>query len=268
MTNRIIYYYQTFTGLKPILNKNIVTHIHLSSIHFGTNSNNTPYIHLNNNEPSNPIFYSLWDDIEECYKKGIKVILMVGGAGGAFNALFGDFDTYYPMLRDMLKSYCFNGIDLDIEELVDINNVKKLINQIKKDFKDDFIITMAPLQSSMSNDNGSMGGFIYKDLYNSDEGKYIDYFNTQSYYSYTFDDYDAMIKNGYPPEKIVFGMISSEFNSSNMNDACDTIKQIKQKYKDFGGVFVWEYCDCPPNNLDHSEWAQLMYDSINQNITN
>ena len=39
-----------------------------------------------------------------------------------------------------------------------------------------------------------------------------------------------MIKNGYPPEKIVFGMISSQFNSSNMNDACDTIKLIKQKY--------------------------------------
>ena len=262
MTNRIIYYYQTFTGLKPILNKNFVTHIHLSSVHFGTNSDNSPYIHLNNNVPTDPIFYSLWGDIEECYKKGIKVILMVGGAGGAFNALFGDFDTYYPMLRDMLKSYCFNGIDLDIEELVDINNVKKLINQIKKDFKDEFIITMAPLQSSMSNDNGSMGGFIYKNLYNSDEGKYIDYFNTQSYYSYTFDDYDAMIKNGYPPEKIVFGMISSQFNSSNMNDACDTIKLIKQKYKDFGGVFVWEFCDCPPNNEDHCVWAQLMYDSI------
>ena len=188
---------------------------------------------------------------------------MVGGAGGAFSTLFDNFDTYYPMLRDMLKSYCFNGIDLDIEELVDIHNVKKLINQIKKDFKDDFIITMAPLQSSMSNDNSSMGGFIYKNLYKSDEGKYIHYFNTQSYYSYTFDDYDAMIKNGYPPEKIVFGMISSQFNSSNMNDCCDTIKQIKQKYKDFGGVFVWEYCDCPPNNQDHSEWAQLMYDSMN-----
>ena len=151
----------TFTGLKPILNKDIVTHIHLSSIHFGTNSDNSPYIHLNNNNPSDPIFYGLWGDIEECYKKGIKVILMVGGAGGAFNALFGDFHTYYPMLREMLKTYCFNGIDLDIEELVDINNVKKLINQIKKDFKDDFIITMAPLQSSMSNDNSSMGGFIY-----------------------------------------------------------------------------------------------------------
>ena len=59
-------------------------------------------------------------------------------------------------------------------------------------------------------------------------------------------------------------MISSQFNSSNMNDCCDTIKQIKQKYKDFGGVFVWEYCDCPPNNQDHSEWAQLMYDSMNK----
>ena len=35
--NRIIYYYQTFIGLKPILNLHKVTHIHLSSIHFGIN---------------------------------------------------------------------------------------------------------------------------------------------------------------------------------------------------------------------------------------
>ena len=47
--NRIILYYQTFTSLKPILRKPVyVTHIHVSSIHFGTNPDSSLYIHLNN----------------------------------------------------------------------------------------------------------------------------------------------------------------------------------------------------------------------------
>ena len=40
--NRIIFYYQTFTDLTPIIDKGIVTHIHLSAIHFGINQNK-PY---------------------------------------------------------------------------------------------------------------------------------------------------------------------------------------------------------------------------------
>ena len=48
--NRIIYYYQTFVGLKPILVENTpVTHIHLSAVHFGKNKDGTPYIHINDN---------------------------------------------------------------------------------------------------------------------------------------------------------------------------------------------------------------------------
>ena len=49
---KLLMYYQTFTNLSPILASNPkVTHIHLSSIHFGTNENQTPYIHLNNDSP-------------------------------------------------------------------------------------------------------------------------------------------------------------------------------------------------------------------------
>ena len=37
--------------------------------------------------------------------------------------------------------------------------------------------TMAPVSPSLETDYPGMGGFVYKDLYNSLEGKYIDYFN-------------------------------------------------------------------------------------------
>jgi hypothetical protein len=41
---RIIYYYQTFTDLSPILKPDTpVTHIHLSSIHFGLDNNKPIY---------------------------------------------------------------------------------------------------------------------------------------------------------------------------------------------------------------------------------
>ena len=44
----------------------------------------------------------------------------------------------------------------------------------------------------------------FKDLYKSLEGRAIKWFNTQAYGCYNFSTYDKIIKNNYPPEKIVF----------------------------------------------------------------
>ena len=94
---KIIYYYQTFNSLQPILYQATpVTHIHLSSIHFGNNLDNSPYIHLNDYPPNNKIFDSVWKELSQAEKYNITTILMVGGAGGAFTNLFSNFDIYYP----------------------------------------------------------------------------------------------------------------------------------------------------------------------------
>ena len=248
--NKIIYYYQTFTDLSPILNKNIVTHIHLSAIHFGVN--NMPYIHLNNYSPNNKIFDSVWKQLQMAHNSNIKIILMIGGAGGAFTNLFNDFNTYYPLLKKTLESYSIiSGVDLDIEEFVDINNVKMLINQIKKDFPK-FTISMAPVQYALQTNNSGMGGFVYKDLYNSLEGKYIEYFNGQFYNDYTFDAFDDCVNNGYPSNKIVMGMITGQDFNNNLKE----LQKIKAKYPNFGGVFIWEYYNAPPDGeKDPSEWC-------------
>jgi hypothetical protein len=245
MTNRIIYYYQTFTDLSPILVPNSpVTHIHLSATHFGTNPDGSPYIHINNNNPDDPVFNTMWQQIKKAHEMGIKIILMLGGAGGAYSDLFGNYDTYFSLLCDTIKKHTeISGVDLDIEEGVELNNVKKLINDIVKIFGEDFIIAMAPLPSSLQYNEPGMGGFIYKDLYKSDEGKYIDYFNGQFYGSYTFSDYDGIIKNGYPANKVVMGMISGQ----NFDMVLDTLKQVKHTYPDMGGTFIWEYYDAPKN---------------------
>lgn len=254
MSKKIIYYYQTFNGLKSILTPDTkVTHIHLSSIHFGIDENNNPYIHLNNNNPNDKIFDSVWEDIKKAKQLGIKIILMMGGAGGAFQTLFSNIHIYYSLLKELIleKQDLIDGVDLDIEEIVSIDDVELLILQIKKDFGRSFIITMAPVQYSIENDVPGMGGFIYKDLYNNC-GHLIDYFNVQCYNDYSLEAYNQMIKNGYPEEKIVMGSISSQNFNSNLN----VLKQIVKNYNNFGGVFNWEYYDAPTN------WSNIVYNTL------
>lgn len=266
MSKRIIYYYQTFIGLKDILTPDTkVTHIHLSSIHFGLDNENIPYIHLNDNPPHSKVFDSVWDDLESAKQHGIKVILMVGGAGGAFQNLFSNYNSYYPLLKKLIldKRTIIDGIDLDIEEIVSLNNVENLIKTIKSDFGSNFIITMAPIQSSMQSDQPGMGGFVYKTLYNS-LGSQIDYFNVQCYYDYSVDTYNQMIKNGYPEDKLVMGSISSQDITQNIN----TIKKIVKIYPKIGGVFNWEYYDSPSlkscDDGNHGTWSQMMAEALDK----
>lgn len=234
MDKRIIFYYQTFTDLSPVLYKNTpLTHIHVSSIHFG-NENNIPYIHLNDNNPNDKIFDKMWNQIELASKLNIKIILMLGGAGSAYQVLFSNFEVYYKMLYDLIKSKPFIvGIDLDVEEYTSLDNIKKLINRLVLDFSEDFIISMAPVQNSIENDYSGLGGFIYKDLMNSNEGKYIDYLNGQYYIDYSLDAYEKTIDNGYKANQIVMGKLGNQDTSD--------LKKIVEKYSNFGGIFVWEY---------------------------
>jgi hypothetical protein len=68
------------------------------------------------------------------------------------------------------------------------------------------------------------------------------------------------IQNGYPANKIVMGMVSGNFpTKSSFNIALTTIKNIKEKNPDFGGVDVWEYFDSPPGNkIDPALWSKEM----------
>ena len=101
---KVVFYYQTFTGLKNILTENSgLTHIHLSSIHFGIDDNKQPYIHLNNESPYNKTFNSVWDEMETAFKLGIKIKLMIGGAGGGYASFFSNTDAYYQLLYNLIS---------------------------------------------------------------------------------------------------------------------------------------------------------------------
>lgn len=253
---KTIYYYQTFCDLNNIIkNSKCVDVIILSSIHFGR-FKDEPYIHLNNNYPSSPLYDKTWMDLQKLYYDGVQIMCMVGGAGGAYNNLFSDYDTYYPMFKEFLKGHnIITGIDLDIEESVNINDVKKFINDLIKDFGEDFTITMAPVASSLTNDSPSgFSGINYKELYNSDIGKHISWFNVQAYGCFNLETYDKIIKNNYPSEMIIFGMISGDF-LDNFDKALEEIKKIKNKYPDFLGCDIWELVNSPPDINDASQWA-------------
>ena len=257
---KVIYYYQTFVGLDKLLtHREDVDVIIVSSIHFGKNKENQLGIYLNDNKPDDKLFDELWLQTEKLSNEGCTIMLMMGGAGGAYQELFSDFETYYGLLVDMIKKRTWiKGIDLDIEEEVQISNIQMLIHRIVKDFGEDFIITMAPISPSLMEDGGSMAGFSYKELYKSSVGKYIHWFNAQCYYSFSKYTYDSIIRNGYPAKKIVMGMESGQFDDKTFEGALKNVKEIKKEYPDMGGVFDWEYLDAPPNAKDPSEWAKLM----------
>ena len=81
---KLIYYYQTFCGLQDILASEYKPDIiHVSSIHFGEN-----YIHLNNKPQIRQILIDIWSDCEKAAEQGIKIVLMIGGAGSAYQQLF------------------------------------------------------------------------------------------------------------------------------------------------------------------------------------
>jgi hypothetical protein len=261
--SKIIYYYQTFIGLDDLLSKstNVVTHIHLSSIHFGTDQNK-PYIHLNDYSPDNHRFDSVWSDLEKCVSKDIKVVLMIGGAGGGYSSLFSDYDTYKDLLFNTIKQYnhIISGVDLDIEEFVDYDNVIQLIKDIKTEFGNDFSISMAPLQQSIETDSIGMGGFSYKKLYKSEVGKYIDYFCVQFYSCFSEMNFDNCVNNGYSPEMIVMGMLTGMDYDNIKHEVADTSKKYKEQ---FGGVFVWEYYDAPPKgSINPAYWSIDMYNQL------
>jgi hypothetical protein len=256
---KTIYYYQTFVGLHKLFSHiQDIDVITISSVHFGIDKNGHKNIYINDNLPTDSIFNTLWTETEECYNQGVTIMLMIGGAGGAYQQLFSDFKTYYPLLKQLLTQKTFiGGINLDIEEMVDINNLKMLIRLLKDDFPY-FKISMAPIAESMISDSSGMGGFSYKDLYNSYEEQFIDWYNVQCYDSFSFETYDKIIKNGYPADKIVMGHESGQFTKDTFKNALDEVSTCLQTYPTMCGVYDWEYLNAPPDKNDPSQWAHKM----------
>ena len=117
---------------------------------------------------------------------------------------------------------------------------------------------MVSIAESLLTDSSGLGGFSYKDLYNSYEERLIDAFFIQAYQDFSFNTFDHIVKNGYPPEKLAMGMLSGQFNEETFASALEELKKIKKVYPKVIGVFDWEYIDAPPNKRDPSDWVRFI----------
>lgn len=272
-SKRIVIYYQTLIDLNPLISlikekqQQILTHITLASIHFGINQNNEPYIHLNDDLPSSSKFTKVFSQLNEIKKiegKPIKINLLIGGAGTAFNRLFSDYNCYYNLLKKSVQTSLnfVDGFNLDIEEDVDINDIIKLVNNLKSDFPEKQI-TFAPLASSISTDGPGMGGFSYKTL-NDKIGDKVDFYNVQCYGEYSESLFNKMVENGYPCEKIVMGMLSGQDFNNIIQELEKIVINPDKKKSNIGGVAVWEYFNAPPSSPQHPYvWCEIMSHILN-----
>jgi chitinase len=276
---RVVYYYQTqynnnvyvslspmWTTLNPATGKPYVTDVMVAAFHLGYNSDNTPYIHLNDNVPSDPMFTTMWQQVATLQSYGVTVRMMLGGAAqGSYADLFDNWSTFYPILQQTLQQYNLNGIDLDIEEDVTLANAEMLVNQLDTDFGSKFLITMAPVASALWG-GANLSGFSYPQLYTSPAGPKIAWFNGQFYSGFATlaspADYERVVNYGYPADKIVAGMIANSADGSGyvgMQTAAKTVHSLATQYAHFGGVFAWEYFNAEPGGTsDPIEWAVLM----------
>jgi glycosyl hydrolase family 18 (putative chitinase) len=262
---RVVVYYQTIyngsTYVSPLpLRDAGATDVVVGAIHLDTNS----VVHLNDDPPNASKFTRMWQDLATLRSQGVHVLAFVGGAAaGSFQRLETQFDTYYPLLRNLIRTYSLSGIDLDIEEHMSNGALNKLIDALRADFGSSFLVTLAPVATELSG-GGGLSGLNYDTLYR-DRGSQISWFNTQFYCGWgslsSTSGYDNIVRRGVvPASKVVAGTVTNPANCSGyvaMSTLQSTVRSLKSKYADFGGIDGWEYFNSLPGGTSApQQWAQ------------
>lgn len=240
---RVLLFYQTLVDLTPLLQRpSSVTDIHLASIHFGLSSQGLPYIHLNDDWPDNACFDPVWTQLETATRQGIKVSLLIGGAGGGFHTLFEHYDECLSMLMELLKEKSFiSGINLDVEETVSLENIRRLIRDLSVT---GLTLSMSPVAGALVGDGPGLGGFSYKDLGKTPEASLVSYLCGQFYDDISFDArlYLDAVRNGFSASSLLLGSLGP-LDKHQLSVLQDQVDLLSKTYgKSFGGICIWEYC--------------------------
>lgn len=196
---------------------------------------------------------------------------MLGGAAkGSFTRLDQDattFEAYYIPLRDLIRERGLDGLDLDVEETMTLGGIVGLIDRLKADFSDDFIITLAPVAAALMSERleHNLSGFSYEAL-EVMRGKQIAWYNTQFYCGWgnltNTAGYDYIVQRGFPARKVVVGLVTNPANGSGWVPFVvlqEVLRLLKLRYPDFGGVMGWEYFNSLPGDTARPwEWAAYM----------
>lgn len=279
--HRVVVYYQTtqannsataHISLLPLVDSApevSVTHVLIAAIHIQDDAT----IHLNNEPPDNAMFDAVWTDAAQLQANGVTVMGMLGGAAaGSYRRLDGDdasFEKFYAPLHDMIGTYNLQGLDLDVEESFSLDGVIRLIDRLKKDFGNDFIISLAPVASALTEGGGNLSGFNYFDL-EEQRGSSIAFYNAQFYYGWgdasSAGDYEAILDDGFPAEKVVLGLVTDPSNGYgfvSLDNEAPVLQELTSENPTFGGVAGWEYFNSLPGGSSSPwEWAAWMADHV------
>ncbi|KAL8785019.1 MAG: hypothetical protein Q9213_003612 [Squamulea squamosa] len=274
---RVVLYHQThytrsqeYISLLPLLTEATdvvnVTHLIVAAIHLNTPAGN---IHLNEHPPTHPLFNPLWEEIRILQDVGVKVLGMLGGAAqGSFQRLDGtdaEFEEYFAPLRDCVKQCGFDGLDLDVEEDMSLLGIIRLIDRLKVDFGQEFIITLAPVAKALQGGQ-HLSGFDYEAL-EVMRGPQIAWYNVQFYNNWGnltgFEGYGAIINKGFQAEKVVAGVLTNPVNGTQgwaeAQELARTVGMLKVLFPGFGGMMGWEYFNSTPGGEERPwEWAETI----------
>ncbi|TKA77070.1 hypothetical protein B0A49_03431 [Cryomyces minteri] len=273
----VVVYHQTHhdptTGnpvsvLPLISNQTGVTHVIVAAIHLNEGPGN---ITLNDDPPDADKFKTLWGEIAWLQGVGIKVLGMLGGAAkGTFARLDTEnadlFNAYYAPLRALIRARRLDGLDLDVEEPMSLAGIIRLIDRLRADFGAGFVITLAPVATALLPDQPHLSGFDYRVL-ELMRGASVSWYNTQFYCGWgdvsSTAMYDAIVRCGWRPEKVVVGVVTNPANGTGHVDARvleDVLMVLRVKYPgQFGGVMGWEYFNSLPGDVRAPwEWAAGM----------
>ena len=159
-------------------------------------------------------------------------------------------DDFYLPLVSTLKYHNVDGLDLDIEEEVEKSCPENLVQRIRSDFGDEFLITMAPVASDLAGNRDSFGGFSYREFDQTSAGSEVNWYNGQYYSGFVEgsieESYEAAVRNGFSPERVVLGVLDNPNDGSGfvgLGAVEEVIANLKDDYSNFGGVDSWEYFD-------------------------
>jgi len=277
---RVVCYFQTYhdneqyISLLPLIeNASGTTHVILAAVHVNWEPND---LRLNDDPPDHPKYTQLWDEVIVLQDSGIKVMCMLGGAAqGSFARLdysesrtdipLARFEAYYAPLRDFVRTHNLDGIDLDVEEEMSLPGIIHLIDRLRDDFGQEFLITLAPVATALMAGRLHLSGFDYR-LLEAARGSSINWYNAQFYNGWgglhNTAAYDEVMLNGWRADKVVAGMLTNPRHGGSgyvpLELTAAVLSVLIEKYPDFGGVMGWEYWSSFPQTEKSWVWSYCM----------
>jgi hypothetical protein len=274
--------------LKEACTRGTLTHVLVGLFHLAwqDEAHTIPGIHLNNSFPDDPVYDSLWAAIGYIRTNApkVKVMATFGGADVAdFRQLLDPttFWFWYEPLKNVLSTYQFDGLDLDIEEgdlVVDTANVEYLVRQLREDFPTGFLVSSAPVARALTVPGSGMSPYV--DYVQLLKQGLFDWYNLQFYNSWgdllnpdypDTPDYDMVVAAGFSPRQLVAGVPTAWSAGSPAYDIKSELYpkfwSLAHKYHNFGGVYGWHFvCAQAGGVLDPVGWTSYAFGAQYGNV--